>query len=304
MNTQTDTLAVLFADIAKSTAIYETLGDQRAQTLIESCLTLLKKVTGKFNGVVIKTIGDELMCTFPTARDAVSAAKEMNQTLTLASVVDDPACRPPNIYVGIHYGPVILEKGDVFGDTVNVAARIAGFKKQRQILISEQTADALPPDLRSSVKCVDHTTIKGKTGEFTVYEFIWEAQDLTIIVSQPMESLFSREQPAKLELVFHSQTVTIGPEKHGVSLGRQTHNDIVIDTQYASRSHARIEYRRGKFFLMDQSSNGTYILYPATGDTFHIRQEEIQLNGSGIICPGRQPEANRPDTLSFRLLQA
>jgi adenylate cyclase len=303
MDTTTDTLAVLFADIAKSTSIYEALGDQRAQTLIESCLSLLKKVTEKYNGVVIKTIGDELMCTFPTARDAVLAAKEMNQSLSLASVVDDPTCHPPNIYVGIHYGPVILEKGDVFGDTVNVAARITGFKKQRQILLSEQMVDELSADLRSNVKCVDHTTIKGKAGEFNVYEFIWEAQDLTIIVSQPMESLFSREEPARLELIFRSQSFTIGLEKHGVTLGRQTHNDIVIDTQYASRSHARIEFRRGKFFLTDQSSNGTYILYSTTGDAIHIRQEEIQLSGSGIFCLGRQPELNRLDTLFFRTIK-
>jgi len=302
MNTKTDILAVMFADIAKSTAIYESLGDQRARTLIGSCLSLLKKVTGKYNGVVIKTIGDELMCTFPKACDAVNAAKEMNQALSLASVVDDPDCRPPNIYVGIHYGPVILEKGDVFGDTVNVAARIAGFKKPRQILISEQTADALPADLRACVKRVDQTTLKGKSGEFNVYEFIWEAQDVTLILNPAMENLFSRTQPTELELIFGDQTIIIGPDKHGVSLGRQTHNDIVINTQYASRSHARIEFRRGKFFLIDQSSNGTYLL-SAEGAAVHIRQEEIQLTGSGIICPGRQPESNRPDTLSFRLIQ-
>jgi class 3 adenylate cyclase len=260
MDTRTDTLAVMNADIAKSTAIYETLGDQRARTLIASCLSLLTKVTAKYHGTVIKTIGDELMCTFPTACDAINAAKDMNQALSFASVVDDPGCRPPNIYVGIHYGPVILEKGDVFGDTVNMAARIAGFKKPRQILISEETAAALPENLRSMVKCVDHKVIKGKAGEFKVYEFVWEAQDVTLIVNQPMESLFSRKQAAELELCFLNQTITIGPEKNSLTLGRQAHNDIVIDTQYASRSHARIEFRRGKFFLIDQSSNGTYIL--------------------------------------------
>jgi class 3 adenylate cyclase len=228
MDTQSDILAVMFADIAKSTAIYESLGDQRARTLIGSCLSLLKKVTGKYNGVVIKTIGDELMCTFPSACDAVNAAKEMNQALSLASVVDDPDCRPPNLYVGIHYGPVILEKGDVFGDTVNVAARIAGFKKPRQILISEQTADALPADLRACVKRVDQTTLKGKSGEFNVYEFIWEAQDVTLILNPAMENLFSRTQPTELELIFGDQTIIVGPDKHGVSLGRQTHNDTSI----------------------------------------------------------------------------
>ncbi|MCD4716691.1 MAG: hypothetical protein K8R45_08115, partial [Desulfobacterales bacterium] len=63
---ETDTLAILFADIAKSTNLYETLGDKIAQNLIGTCLSLFSDVTARYNGTVIKTIGDEIMCTFPT----------------------------------------------------------------------------------------------------------------------------------------------------------------------------------------------------------------------------------------------
>ena len=58
------TLAILFADIAKSTHLYETLGNTKAKSLIGHCLSLLSKITAQYDGTVIKTIGDEIMCTF------------------------------------------------------------------------------------------------------------------------------------------------------------------------------------------------------------------------------------------------
>ena len=66
---ETATLAILFADIAKSTHLYETLGDKMAQNLIGRCLTLFSRVAEAHQGTVIKTIGDEIMCTFPTIKN-------------------------------------------------------------------------------------------------------------------------------------------------------------------------------------------------------------------------------------------
>lgn len=303
MKSNNEKQAVLFADIAGSTAIYGLLGDQRAQTLIGSCLSLLSKIARKYNGSVIKTIGDEVLCTFPEAKDAVLAAKEMNQVLAAASVVDEPGYPPPNIYVGIHFGPVIHEKGDIFGDTVNVAARIVGFKKQRQILISEQVAAGLPDGLRDSVKRIGKAIIRGKCEEFNIYEFIWEAQDVTIIMNHPLENLYTREKSdKKLELTVFNQTVVLGPDMPFATLGRQAHNHIVVNTQFASRSHARIEFRNGKFFLMDQSSNGTYLRVGNAAQDILVKQEEMQISGSGMICLGRPTASGQPDTLRYRML--
>ena len=78
MPRETASLAILFADIAKSTNIYETLGDKIAQNIIGTCLSLLGNITQQHKGTVIKTIGDEIMCTFHTANEAVEAAKAMH----------------------------------------------------------------------------------------------------------------------------------------------------------------------------------------------------------------------------------
>ena len=179
----TDILAILFADIAKSTHIYETLGDKTAKNLIDASISLLSEVTVKYQGTVIKTIGDEVMCTFPTANDAVEAAIEMHLSLEDMPFPENPDYSSPNIYVGIQFGTVIREDGDVFGDAVNVAARMVALAKQRQIITTEGTVKLLSKERQSSTRCIDKTTIKGKSGEIRIYEVVWEAHDLTVMAT-------------------------------------------------------------------------------------------------------------------------
>ena len=87
------TLAILFADIAKSTHLYETLGNKKAQSLIGNCLSLLSRITSQHKGVVIKTIGDEIMCTFPGANEAVEAAMAIQPKLAIPGVGWYASCR-------------------------------------------------------------------------------------------------------------------------------------------------------------------------------------------------------------------
>ena len=129
MTRTADFLAILFADVAKSTHLYETLGDRTAKNLIDACISALSKVTVKYHGTVIKTIGDKIMCTFPTANNAVEAAVEMHQSLDVTRLPENPATGSPNIYVGFQFGKVIKAGGDVFGDAVNVASLMVALAK-------------------------------------------------------------------------------------------------------------------------------------------------------------------------------
>ena len=114
-------VAVLFADIAGSTKLYDALGDTEAKIMIDEALTALQVITQRHRGRVIKTIGDEVMCAFPGAERGFLAAMDM-QTVVNALVVTKGVKRM--IRIGFHAGPVIEEKGDVFGDTVNACRRV------------------------------------------------------------------------------------------------------------------------------------------------------------------------------------
>jgi class 3 adenylate cyclase len=292
---ETDTLAILFADIAKSTNLYETLGDKIAQNLIGRCLSLFSEVTTQYHGTVIKTIGDEIMCTFPTADYAVEAGMKMHLALEELPVVDRPGYPPPNIYVGIQWGPVVREGNDVFGDAVNVAARMVAFAKQRQIITTEQTVNALSKEHQASARCIDKTTIKGKSGEISIYEVIWERQDVTVMVEDSLDAMTLK---ARMEIRFHDQLVEVDENRPSASLGRQSHNEIVVNDNRVSRSHARIEYRRGKFVLIDQSTNGTYVIIQGK-KKLSLKRDEAQLLGNGVISLGREADPDSPTAIHY-----
>src|ERR1700681_3885215 len=74
-------LAILFADVVGSTRLFEIMGDLRARDMVSTCLEVMREATEQHSGTVIKTIGDEVMATFPTADDALNAAGEMQKQI-------------------------------------------------------------------------------------------------------------------------------------------------------------------------------------------------------------------------------
>jgi adenylate cyclase len=294
---ENDTLAILFADIAKSTQLYETLGNKTAQLLIGSCLGLLSRVTVRYKGTVIKTIGDEIMCTFPSADDAVEAAVCMNRELEQLIISEIPNVIPPNIYVGIQFGPVIREDEDVFGDAVNVASRMVSMAKQRQIVTTDDTIEVLCDRYKNAARIIDKTTVKGKSGEINIYEVIWEQQDATVMVD---DSFDARKIESQMELKFQDVNIQVDQNRPSATLGRQSHNDIVVNDGRVSRTHARIEYRRGKFVLIDQSTNGTFALIQGK-KSVTLKRDETVLLGRGIIGLGRDVTEDSPVAIHYSI---
>jgi class 3 adenylate cyclase len=287
-------LAVLFADVAGSTKLYDALGDTQAKQMIDEALTGMKGVTQRHRGRVVKTIGDELMCVFPDAERGFLAATDM-QTLVNALVVTKGVKRM--IRIGFHAGPVIEEKGDVFGDTVNVAARMAGVAKGMQIMTTRTTVDALPPALRASTRQIASLAVKGKADDLAVCEVLWqEGDDLTMAAGS------STAAEIRFELVLRhgAKELVVGAELSTVMIGRDAACDVVVAEPKASRQHARIERRRDKFFLTDQSTNGTYVTFTGEAEMV-LRREEAMLRRSGRIVFGHSGAEPGGDSVEFSI---
>ena len=287
-----DQVAVLFADIAGSTKLYDALGDTDAKIMIDEALVALQVITQRHRGRVIKTIGDEVMCVFPGAERGFLAAMDM-QTVVNALVVTKGVKRM--IRVGFHAGPVIEEKGDVFGDTVNVAARMAGLAKGMQIMTTRATVDALPAALRASTRPIATLAVKGKAEELVVCEVLWqEGDDLTMAAG----SLQVAEPKVELVLRHGGREVVLSGDRPTVMAGRDSACDLVIADPKASRQHARIERRRDKFFLTDQSTNGTYVTFAGESEIV-LRREEVMLRRSGRITFGHSGADGSGDSVEF-----
>lgn len=296
--TRTSCLVILFADISGSTRLYETLGDQKAQTLVSETLEFIASIARRFSGNVIKTIGDEIMCTFKLPADAVTAACAMNELLEDLHYQSQE--NPPlSIRVGLHHGPAIVEGGDIFGDAVNIAARITAQSKSRQILTTRPTIDHLPSLLRTTTRFVDHCTVKGKKEEIEIFEVIWQQEGLTRM-STELQAEHKAVSHAKLWLNYLDQQLLLDQMHPSVVIGRSQSCDLSINETLASRQHVRIELRRDKFYIIDQSTNGTYLCLNDNSDIF-LRREEMPLPEAGSISLGRVTDDNPDHLVFFRL---
>ena len=285
--------AILFADVSGSTSLYERLGDQRALAAIESVLSELRKSIAFQRGRVVKTIGDEVMAVLPSADAAMQAACDMQNRVMALPPIENVRLA---IRAGFHFGPAIEEGGDVFGDAVNTAARMAGLAKSGQIITSGPTVDALSPLLREATRDLDAMPVKGKQDEIRIFEVIWQdGGDLTALAAR--ESPVSTRDPT-LTLTYGERILTLGLAQPSASLGREATNDLVIADKMASRVHCKIEYRRGKFFLADQSTNGTYVTVEGDAEIM-LKREQLLLRGRGVIGLGHSSAAAGGEIVTF-----
>jgi class 3 adenylate cyclase len=284
-------IAVLFADVAGSTRLYEALGDQAALAAVNLCLSDVREACAAYRGRVVKTIGDEAMALFPSADLAAEAARDMQRRI---------ARRPPAgtqrlaLRIGMHVGSAIHADGDVFGDSVNLAARMVGLAKGGQIILSSAAARALTNWLAHHTREVDSLTVKGKMRDVAVFELLWDEgeEDRTTLV---WPHTFAQ---TRVHLRHGERLLDLGPDKPALTFGRDGHNDVVIADRLASRTHARIERRRDKYVLIDQSTNGTYVTFEGEQEIM-LRREEIVLRGRGQLSFGHPYAVDPTETVLF-----
>lgn len=295
-------VAILFADVVGSTELYESLGDETARETVGRCLDIMKTATEKFAGRVIKTIGDEVMAVFGTVDEAMSAASDMQKNIS-----DNQGLRADgkrvSIRVGCHFGPVVQEARDIFGAAVHTANRMTSQAKARQIVTTGSTVDLMGPDWKAVARQIDVATVKGKRDEVALFEVLWSPEEATSMLPTIGWEAQAASAQQVLVLTFRGITLEIGPEKQGVTLGRADENEVVVKGNLISRVHARIEKRRQKFVLIDESTNGTF-LQNVQGEEIFLRRDSTELSGEGIIGLGRVAKPGTALAIHYQLVSA
>ncbi len=291
-------VAIVFADVVGSTKLYEQLGDLRARDMVAICIDVMRTATEQNRGTVIKTMGDEVMATFPTADDALNAAAQMQKQIVLhpGLKVDEHAVA---IRIGCNFGPVVLENRDIFGSAVHTANRMTSQAKAGQIITTATMVEELSSEWRASVRQIDIATLKGRSSEVALYEVLWQTEDITSMV--PAIAIAARDRGAKaqrLRLRYQGQEVLVQESRANISMGRAEENDLVVKGNLISRLHARVELSRNKFILVDQSTNGTFIL-GKDGEEAFVRRDSMQLRGEGLIGLGRAPDSNSSQVIRY-----
>ena len=276
--------AVLFVDVCGSTAYFDRHGEVAGQAMLERCFRLIIPEIELRKGRVVKRIGDGLLAVFdraPSMVRAVSAA-HVNVAESNESVATENRIR---IHSGGHFGPAVFdETGDVFGDVVNVAARVQAMAGPDEVFVTGEVLREIgPDDPPVDSRRIGAFPLRGKESDVELHEVIWRSESATMLFSRSGPDPLAR---ATLHLRFDGETIEFGTGRSRLTIGRTDENDLVVPDSAASREHAEIVRRRNFYYLIDRSTNGTY-LRPSVGKARHVHREEIVLDGKGNFALGR-----------------
>jgi class 3 adenylate cyclase len=288
---------ILFADVAGSTRLFETKGDVEARRLTAMVLDALAVVCAQYGGRVIKTIGDEIMCSLPSALDGLLAACDMQKKMArdIEFVRDNLAVR-----IGLHHGDALEEAGDIYGDAVNIAARMTSLAKREQIVTTATTVAGLganAPETRG----LGRARVSGKLLPIEIVDVVWQEDTSGMTMVQSAIRLGDgggAAAGARLTLRHRGRLIELTETSEPFMMGREPGNHLVVEADWVSRTHAQIEFRRGHFMIADRSTNATYVCIGEDPE-LRLHRDEIHLRKSGSISMGQAGTANQLDLIHF-----
>lgn len=295
--TERRALTILFADVSGSTRLFETKGDEGARRLISSVLIALGEVAAAHGGRVIKTIGDEIMCTFPGALHGLLAATDMQRRIK-----NDVEFQRDNlaIRIGLHHGEALIEDNDVFGDAVNIAARMAdkSLARRDQIVTTASTIHGITHTTGLRVRSLGQARVLGKQAPIDVVDVLWQEDLAHVTTVQRVMQAAEMSARSRLVVRFKSRVFEL-EEDASFSIGRDPASSLMVETEWVSRNHALIEWKRGYFMLADRSTNGTWLKI-GDDDELLVHRDETHLRRSGTISLGL---AHQPDDANLVYFQ-
>ena len=271
---------VMFAGFIGLDNVIKAAGDSTAQEAVARCFERIGGAATSCGGRLAKTMRDKAMILVATPDAAADAAVAIH-----TAVGEFPAVAAIKLTLGIgfQYGPVIQKDTDVFGDTVNLAARLGEQAAQGQIITSQETADSLSPIYRPWLRKLGAVEVKGRSDQVEICELVWRADDSATLISKRK---VSTEGVLKLKLKHRGVEVVRRREKDAVVIGRDPACGLVVDDDQVSRHHCTIERRGDKFVLKDHSTNGTYVTI-GEEDEVLLQRDEIALRKKGWISFGQ-----------------
>ncbi len=294
MTPQTSLRAVLFADVCGSSTLYKLLGNEQAKVKIHNTLTAMILEAEAYQGHLVKTIGDEIMLTFTDADQACLCAQRLQQQSCLIN------SKLP-VRIGMAYGETLVEHNDVFGDVVNNAAHLTGIARAGQILITDRMYNYTSELIREECHEFDLVTLKGDEERSVIHRLHWDnitqAHNATAVLT--IEEVSPTDDVLSITLEYGCHRHQILPQQTPFVLGRDSNRaNLRINHHLASREHCEVVFRRGKFVLIDHSTNGTYVSIP-NQEEIYLRREELPLIGEGKISFGQPIDKGEEMTVNF-----
>jgi class 3 adenylate cyclase len=298
---------VLFADLRGSTALFETLGNAEATSVVTHCVSNLAQVVRDGQGTVVKTLGDGLMAVFEDSRAAIGVAVRMHEVLEAMVLRGQErgassGLRSLKLQVALARGEIVEMGGDCFGDAVNVAARLLDHAGDNETLVTAEVFVGMPAAVQGRFRHLDHIVLRGRAEPVSVHIMGGRRIVDSVATAFGDVSLMNHE-PDGIRLVWLNLNRVFTSQQMPVVLGRSPQATYCVDDTRVSRSHARIDWHGGSFQLADLSYNGTYVRF-ADGEIVSLRRGSCTLHGAGAIGLGGSPAEATAAVVRFEVLHS
>jgi len=244
-----------------------------------------------------QTSNNTLIGLFPTADSAFGVACSVQQ-----------ACREHGCGSALADVRILVDRlaGDLSGDSAQstagtvreLAERLLKKVPPGQIFATGTLCGHLSELSHARFRLYEQDTAGTNTGE-QLCQVICNEETVTRLAI-PTRYQESPGTTRSLNLRWRDNTMTLIPESPSLTIGRGDHSDIQIDSELASRNHARLGFQQTNFILADQSTNGTFVQIDDDDEVF-LHHEQIVLRGRGVISLGRHIRAGRGKLIYFKL---
>jgi len=307
-------ITIVRGEIIGGVRLGSRLGETEAAHAVERCLKRVERVVDGFRGRLVRSGSGQITAAFPTPEEASLAAIEMQRRVADLPPVSGVKL---NIRLGVHEA-----EGEERASLI--ATQLLELALPDQILCSREVLVDVAHSIGVRVRDLHQLELSG--GEaFQVMELIWHELDdddlpstLTSTSLLALEDLersagaMNNDQPPpdfhplpdgqpKLCVRYRGKSHLLDEKTPFLTLGREHGNDVVIEDGKASRQHARIERRDGRYFFVDLSTNGTFITFAGEPEIF-LRRESLPLRGAGLLCFGASGHDSKTEKAEFEQL--
>ncbi len=281
--------AILLADVSGSTSLYREHGDEQASRMVFECVEGMQKIATIHGGEFVRSKGDDVLCLFESSDAAVQAAGDMMTFGARGEV---------SLHAGLHWGLVVRRGSELFGDAINIAARLSSQAKENEVLMSRQLLDHTKSIDRDALRSLGQHTLRGINMPTEIFALMAGGDEdggVTSFAAQPtMVQAQRNEQVAKTTLRLSwldwAQDIHEGDQ---ITIGRSRTCGLVVPEASVSRVHASISVRGGIVEFKDSSSAGTTLTI-GTAPEFYICRQTVALTGSGNIALGGVASVSAP----------
>ncbi|WP_415032929.1 FHA domain-containing protein [Azonexus sp.] len=282
----------MIADITGSASLHQRLNDQEAERAIDRCLKRVTRSIEGQNGRIQQVVGDELLARFSQAEAACHAAIDMQQR-----VADLPPISGHKLSLRIALATA-GEAAQLESDRVTQALRLAALAGSGEIVCDAVLGKHLQGQHNLHFSPLSERRLAGEQGGFPPFKLAWPHAGSSL---PPADLAPVFDENSRLCLRYQEQIYLVNAQLQVLNIGRDTSCNIIADDRRISRHHARIERRSDGFYLVDTSTNGSFLSMRGRQEIL-VRRHDVLLEGSGKICLGSTINDVRAQCLEFEHL--